>query len=366
CKKGTFGVNCSSTCICEAENTYTCDNVVGTCTCKQGWTGDDCSKDVDECHLSTHTCSENSSCRNKYGGFLCDCHVGYQKTGGALCAKCGRNYFGEACRRRCECFEDETHFSCNHIDGRCRCKTGFHRRNESDTCKGCINNSYGLDCAYICECNTTNSADSNQSCDEKDGTCFCNKFWDGISCNVDVNECKVQTICGDDPLKGCHNTEGNFSCDCKRGYKLDLFNNCVKDTSFDEDCHKNITDCTVAVTLTTMLNITFDETLLSYMKRYTNFLVEIKICDIRKRGSLHVNYTICMNATFEEQDKLQGEAANALFKMARGDTLEFDGDMVRVSTESLVYTDDKCQFYQDLFGHCGMGYKCCVKEDRRG
>ncbi|XP_052809176.1 fibrillin-2-like [Mya arenaria] len=290
CKKRTFGVNCSSTCICEADNTYTCDNVVGTCTCKQGWTGDDCSKDVDECHLSTHTCSENSSCRNKDGGFLCDCHTGYQKTGGSLCAKCGRNYFGESCRRRCECFEDETQFSCNHIDGRCRCKTGFHRRNESDTCK---------------------------------------------------------------------------------------------DTSFDEDCHKSIADCTVAVTLTTLLNITFDETvnldigstyrqierkltssLLSYMKIYTNFPVQIKICDIRKRGSLHVNYTICMNATFEEQDKLQGEAANALYEMARGDTLEFDGEMVRVSTELLVYTDDKCQFYQNLFGNCDMGYKCCVEKDR--
>ncbi|WAR07512.1 MLP-like protein [Mya arenaria] len=273
CEKGTFGVNCNSTCNCKAENTFTCENAAGTCTCKQGWTGDDCSKDVDECNLGTHTCSENSSCRNKDGGFLCDCHTGYQKTGGGLCAKCDRNYFGEACRRRCECFEDEKQFSCDHIDGQCNCKMGFHRKTESATCDRCINNTYGLDCANICECNTTNSADSNQSCDEKDGTCFCNKFWGGISCNVDVNECKVQTICGDDQLKGCHNTEGNFSCGCKRGYKLDLFNNCVKDTSFDVDCNQNV-------------------------------------------------------------------------------------------TESSVYTDDKCQFYQNMFGNCDMGYKCCVEEDR--
>ncbi|XP_052807791.1 uncharacterized protein LOC128236745 isoform X3 [Mya arenaria] len=383
CEKGTFGVNCNSTCNCKAENTFTCENAAGTCTCKQGWTGDDCSKDVDECNLGTHTCSENSSCRNKDGGFLCDCHTGYQKTGGGLCAKCDRNYFGEACRRRCECFEDEKQFSCDHIDGQCNCKMGFHRKTESATCDRCINNTYGLDCANICECNTTNSADSNQSCDEKDGTCFCNKFWGGISCNVDVNECKVQTICGDDQLKGCHNTEGNFSCGCKRGYKLDLFNNCVKDTSFDVDCNQNVTDCTVAVTLTSLLNITFDETvnldigstyrqtarkltdsLLSYMKRYTNFPVEIKICDIRKRGRLYVNYTVCMNATFEEEDKLQSEAANAFLQLARGDTLEFDGDMVHVSAESSVYTDDKCQFYQNMFGNCDMGYKCCVEEDR--
>ncbi|XP_052809767.1 uncharacterized protein LOC128238182 isoform X2 [Mya arenaria] len=383
CEKGTYGVNCSSTCNCEAEKAVTCDNIVGTCICKQGWAGDDCSEDIDECHLGTHNCSENAACRNIDGGVLCDCHTGYQKTGGGLCAKCDRNYFGEACRRRCECFEDEKQFSCDHIDGQCRCKKGFLRKTESETCDRCINNTYGLDCANICECNTTNSADSNQSCDEKDGTCFCNKFWDGISCNVDVNECKAQTICGDDPLKGCHNTEGNFSCDCKRGYTLDLFNNCVKDTGFAVDCNQNITDCTVTVTLTTMLNITFDETinldigttyrqtarkltdaLLSYMKRYTNFPLEITICDIRKRGLLHVNYTVCMNATSEEQDRLQGEAANAFLQLARGDTLEFDGDMVHVSAESSVYTDDECQFYQNLFGNCDMGYKCCVEENR--
>ncbi|WAR07539.1 MLP-like protein, partial [Mya arenaria] len=227
CRQGTFGVNCSSNCNCEAENTFTCDNVAGTCTCKQGWTGDDCSQDVDECHLGTHNCSENSSCRNKDGGFSCACHNGYQKTSDGLCAKCDRNYFGEECRNHCECFEDDTQFACNHVDGRCRCKAGYGRKNQLETCDRCTNNTYGLNCANICKCNITNSDNGSQSCDVKNGTCFCNKFWDGIACNVDVNECKDRTICGDDSLKGCHNTEGRYLCDCKRGYALNE-DKCVK------------------------------------------------------------------------------------------------------------------------------------------
>ncbi|WAR07528.1 MLP-like protein [Mya arenaria] len=341
CEQGTFGANCNSVCNCEVKNTKTCENDVGTCSCKQGWTGGNCTKDVDECLLNTHTCSENSSCRNKDGGFSCDCHTGFQKAGDGLCTTCDRNNFGDKCRQHCECFEDETQDACNHVDGRCRCKAGYERKNESGTCNRCTNNTYGFDCANICECNITNSIKGSQSCDEKNGTCFCNKFWDGIACNVDVNECKDRTICGDDPLKGCHNTEGKYLCDCKRGYTLDD-NKCVKDNM-------------VAVTLTAILYITFDETmnldisatyrqyerkltdsLLSYMKRFTVFPLEIVIHDIWK-GSLHVNFTVIVNATSGEEDKIQ---------------------------ESLVYTNDECKFYQSLFGNCNIGYKCCVEEER--
>ncbi|XP_052809761.1 uncharacterized protein LOC128238179 isoform X2 [Mya arenaria] len=381
CEQGTFGANCNSVCNCEVKNTKTCENDVGTCSCKQGWTGGNCTKDVDECLLNTHTCSENSSCRNKDGGFSCDCHTGFQKAGDGLCTTCDRNNFGDKCRQHCECFEDETQDACNHVDGRCRCKAGYERKNESGTCNRCTNNTYGFDCANICECNITNSIKGSQSCDEKNGTCFCNKFWDGIACNVDVNECKDRTICGDDPLKGCHNTEGKYLCDCKRGYTLDD-NKCVKDTSLDDPDLHNIKDNMVAVTLTAILYITFDETmnldisatyrqyerkltdsLLSYMKRFTVFPLEIVIHDIWK-GSLHVNFTVIVNATSGEEDKIQGDLANALLDMARGGTLTFDGKVINSSTESLVYTNDECKFYQSLFGNCNIGYKCCVEEER--
>lgn len=85
CKEGHFGDNCGELCTCEIGNTETCNPDNGTCTCKTGWQGDDCSLDVNECvDIDPYLCPANSFCENTNGSYRCKCDKGFEKSG-SLC-----------------------------------------------------------------------------------------------------------------------------------------------------------------------------------------------------------------------------------------------------------------------------------------
>ncbi|KAH9505484.1 hypothetical protein Btru_057436, partial [Bulinus truncatus] len=76
CPNFTYGIDsCDKNCRCVKENTQLCDNVVGECICKTGWTLGDCSADINEC--LGNACPLNSDCTNTKGSYRCDCHLGY-------------------------------------------------------------------------------------------------------------------------------------------------------------------------------------------------------------------------------------------------------------------------------------------------
>ncbi|XP_059152070.1 uncharacterized protein LOC131938174 [Physella acuta] len=79
CPSFYYGTSlCDTKCRCVKENSQYCDNISGMCVCKQGWTGSDCSLDVNEC-LGTNNkyCPPNSNCSNTVGSYSCVCHLGY-------------------------------------------------------------------------------------------------------------------------------------------------------------------------------------------------------------------------------------------------------------------------------------------------
>lgn len=60
-------------------NGGTCFNTIGghTCVCVNGWTGDDCSENIDDC--ATAVCFNGATCHDRVASFFCECPVG--KTG---------------------------------------------------------------------------------------------------------------------------------------------------------------------------------------------------------------------------------------------------------------------------------------------
>ncbi|CAL1529163.1 unnamed protein product [Lymnaea stagnalis] len=79
CPSFKFGLTCSAACTCVQTNTIFCDNTNGLCVCKPGWTGANCSEDVNEC-LSpgvSSKCPLNSICQNTPGNYTCICRPGF-------------------------------------------------------------------------------------------------------------------------------------------------------------------------------------------------------------------------------------------------------------------------------------------------
>ena len=65
---------CQPQCTDSCQNGGTCigpDN----CSCPQGWTGHNCSTDVNECSTNTSLCQQN--CENTEGSYQCSCNPGY-------------------------------------------------------------------------------------------------------------------------------------------------------------------------------------------------------------------------------------------------------------------------------------------------
>ena len=44
CSDNKYGRNCALDCQCHLKNTVLCDPVSGNCSCKPGWTGQDCTE----------------------------------------------------------------------------------------------------------------------------------------------------------------------------------------------------------------------------------------------------------------------------------------------------------------------------------
>ncbi|XP_063414057.1 uncharacterized protein LOC134696285 isoform X2 [Mytilus trossulus] len=83
---------CNSTCEVDRCDPNPCQNNGScvdfkenyTCTCTDGWKGENCTKDINECldKKRTAMCSQHSDCLNTDGSYECNCKVGYQETNG--------------------------------------------------------------------------------------------------------------------------------------------------------------------------------------------------------------------------------------------------------------------------------------------
>ncbi|XP_059150292.1 uncharacterized protein LOC131937116 [Physella acuta] len=280
CENGTFGHNCSQNCSCVTSNTDYCNKVNGSCVCKQGWTGDRCQTDFDECGNKTFDCPENSNCVNTNGSYDCDCIDGFKKTilNKAQCIECENGTFGHNCSQKCSCVTSNTDY-CNKVNGSCVCKqgwTGDRCQTDVDECGGklidcpehsncvntngsydcdcidgfkntiinktqcieCENGTFGHNCSHNCSCVTSNT----DYCNTVNGSCVCKQGWTGDRCQTDFDECGNKTF--DCPEhSNCINTNGSYDCDCIDGFKKTILNKaqCIEceNGTFGHNCSQN-------------------------------------------------------------------------------------------------------------------------------
>nr|XP_022323001.1 fibrillin-1-like isoform X2 [Crassostrea virginica] len=214
CDNGHYGTDCSTACSCHPGNTESCDKVTGKCNCTNGWTGVNCTEDIDECNDTTNAiCPTNSECENLNGTYRCICNDGFSMAEGQ-CVSCSSSTFGRNCGKQCTC-EFRNTLSCDKMNGTCYCYEGWEGIHCSEDVKECTH--YPSICGNNAICQETNGS----------YTCLCNdgyeKTLEGLCENT--NECVLGTNnhnCSENAE--CMDTMGSFNCTCKPGFKGDGFN----------------------------------------------------------------------------------------------------------------------------------------------
>uniref|UniRef100_A0A3Q1HY86 Uncharacterized protein n=1 Tax=Anabas testudineus TaxID=64144 RepID=A0A3Q1HY86_ANATE len=200
CPKGPvwyMGKNCEE--LYDACITASCTNCTSklgtdefTCHCPDGFTGLNCTQDVDECQ--SNPCNNNKSlCVNEINGYSCHCAIGL---GGEDCQDNVTTCSKERCHNGGTCMDipDTGHW--------CQCADGYKGRN----CEEDIDECHSGPCQNGAIC--------------KDGVngyqCFCVPGFQGYHCDLDINECASQP-CQNNGT--CLDEVDHYRCDCVLGFK---------------------------------------------------------------------------------------------------------------------------------------------------
>ncbi|XP_024237361.2 protein crumbs homolog 2a [Oncorhynchus tshawytscha] len=221
-----------------------CTSTPGTseyhCVCPEGFTGDNCTEEVDECH--SNPCSfPHTECIDQVNRYFCRCPPGY---GGEDCEERVPDCIDEPCLNNGTCILLQEGFECH-------CARGFdgeHCKEDVDECAShpCQNGAICMDgvaefhcfCVpgfqgYNCEIDINECAsrpcENNGTCvNEKDRyKCQCLLGFTGVNCEVEIDECESN------PCRNgatCHDLLGLYSCECLPGFE-------------GTDCEVDIDEC---------------------------------------------------------------------------------------------------------------------------
>lgn len=83
-----------------------------TCTCRMGYIGASCERDLDECATGLHACKSSAYCVNMPGWYYCKCKPGYE-THNHECHDINECYHGtHSCHPTASCVNFDGHFEC--------------------------------------------------------------------------------------------------------------------------------------------------------------------------------------------------------------------------------------------------------------
>ncbi|XP_010146410.1 PREDICTED: stabilin-1, partial [Eurypyga helias] len=216
-----FGPDCESVCDCVHGECNSGVTGNGSCTCYGGYTGPRCDQELPLC--KGVTCEANSECVVRDGTAMCDCKLGYRKTGSTCQAE-------DSCAASpCSPFA-----VCKVLGPRkyqCTCKEGF--QGDGKICQPinpCVDNNGGCpENSTICVYRLPGEA-----------TCVCKPGMSRRSplseCSVFANDCR-HYFC--DVTSTCEiNSQGNPSCVCKEG-EIGDGRSCYKDLLSEINQHNS-------------------------------------------------------------------------------------------------------------------------------
>jgi hypothetical protein len=202
-------------CAAQAANYIECKVPGYVCECAEGWVGDHCGTDVDEC--ADEPCLHAYGCENSPGSYTCSCEPGWAGPG------CDENLneceLGEVpCANGSSCLDSEAELIAPEclqaqLDADGLPSPGCE---SSETCEASV-------CAYDAHCCTNGwdgicaqEASFDPECNLPGFQCECAEGWTGPLCEWDIDECQGENGCSD--TGACVNEPGGYTCACEPGW----------------------------------------------------------------------------------------------------------------------------------------------------
>lgn len=176
CDDDYTGLNCDvlkSSIDCSGNGQVAAD---ATCMCTQGYTGDRCETDIDECAFNP--CGNNGQCIQGTGTFSCDCNPGFT---GQLCEIDIDDCIRVDCNGNGFCSDGINTYSCI-------CNVGY----TGAQCEINIDNCLGINCSGNGQCR---NGFNNFTCD-------CMPGYNGRLCQLIVNEVSITQMPNNETLLG--------------------------------------------------------------------------------------------------------------------------------------------------------------------
>ncbi len=214
CNAGLMGAQCQSSSLCVSQpcaNGATCNIASGgsaySCTCTDGYSGNECRTDIDECASSP--CSNAGTCIDGIASYICACSQGYTGrtcqtdvdecasnpcTNGGSCADgpnlftctCAPGWLGTNCTLidECESGPCQNGATCNLNDttgvAKCSCAAGF-MGGRCQLVDGCVSAPclHGATCTPLPETG--------------EPVCACSDPWKGTTCNMSPSSTAMES-----------------------------------------------------------------------------------------------------------------------------------------------------------------------------
>ncbi|CAH1159443.1 unnamed protein product [Phaedon cochleariae] len=179
CKEGYSGdgYSCQPVCNQKCLNGGACSSP-GRCACANGYTGNSCELDLDECATNSHRCTNSSECVNMIGWYYCQCKEGFNNSYidnnlGTKCLDINEcNSDLHTCHPSAQCINTNGGFRCECPPTRpsCRLSCMFEDKEvlhgvsvlpKNDPCKSCTCDKGVMTCAKPkCDCSLPGSGEN--------------------------------------------------------------------------------------------------------------------------------------------------------------------------------------------------------------